>query len=574
MITLSSLVSKFLKRQALSRLEKSTIQADLSIGDAGKPARLWNTIQHLTDNQWTNNRPTNISILQIGDSVSVDMLPFFSGRFPIAGNVVGSPNQTLAGSAALTTPRTEYAKTPWGCSVVLPSSGASIIFGPQIASSTRFTPGRYLTVHYEAVTGGGSFKVQKETSDNTWVDVATIDTNVTGASTYTVWNSSALSAPISTRIKLVWVSGSCAIYAAGVALNLNNTPDTASDWNGVCACNTSMGGSYASQWDTVPQAVWNTLLANLQTNVVIIRELMDDSAAIYKASLLSLIAKLKIAKSRIDIVIVGTHPTPTGTDTLNIAQDAASREICDSGQYLFVDVAKEYPATYAEGLTIGFNESGSVHLNASGYFFVGWVTWKYLAELENWMQTTHVSGTQPGIKWDRHGVQGSFRMLHNPDVEDVVFGTITTSGATAGPVAGWQEVFHGTSATKQSGGYSRKLGSYYVENWDTAGRSYRSVIYLPAVSKNLLATEEINGYGATHALIVSAPANYADNIFEVKTESSQSLYGTCRSGADKLGRLFSNAVPTYADDAAATADTDLPAGGFYKVTGSTVLHVK
>jgi hypothetical protein len=69
-----------------------------------------------------------------------------------------------------------------------------------------------------------------------------------------------------------------------------------------------------------------------------------------------------------------------------------------------------------------------------------------------------------------------------------------------------------------------------------------------------------------------------DQSFNINSIGSRPIYflteGSLKGGLTSSGRPFFNAVPSYADDAAADADSALPSGGFYKITGSRVVYQK
>jgi len=540
-----------------------------TLAKAGKPSRLFNTIKRLYDYR-SGLKPMMVSTLKVGDSWALDVEDYIRGAIGQCGYLTGPISASLT-NATLTTGKSEYSKTPWGQSIVVDASGEYATWGVYsggVASAGRFQASRFLTVHYEAINGGGSFKVQYEDRTGAWVDVATIDTNNSGSSIYTVWESSALAGVESPRVRTVWVSGSSKIYAAGAAANSANSPSAGTNRAGGVFCDVSYGGSTAAEWDDTPQAAWTALLGWLKTDIVFIRESREIDITTWESKINSLVTKLRTARSTTDLVFIGSHPI---TDEMGassaLATDALLRTYCETNGHLFVDVRAFFPATWAASNSIGFQNADGIHLVAQGSTFAKSVIWRHLGPLADFIGEADPT-TRNGPWWFYGGAQRQFFIQQDGNVEDAYFGTVHTHRGTTSPNPGIQWIFNKRDTSSVSEGWQITYGGQPFWQMDSSNRHLVSST-TSTLSRTLGGTMEImSGQAARHALRVSGVSGQSSPIFEVRTGAAHNASGTLVAGNRAAGTPFAN-LNTYADNAAALAG-GLVATDFYKTATGEV----
>jgi len=562
------------QRTALELGTAATADKNAENLSAGKPARLFNTIKQIQAS-YSAGKSICISTLTVGDSVGMNCDDHIRGQIGTQGKLC-APWEAILSGATLSTINTEWASSPFGRSISLAASNDSAIFGKLSGitySGSRFDPARYFTVHYEAVSGAGSFKLQYETTANSWTDVATIDANNSGASTYTIYQSAQIAAPKTARVRVLWVSGPVKIYAAGATmLPANAQTAAANQRHGLMRADLSSASSYAQQWDTIPQATLTTLLTYLKTDIVFIRELYDTDLTAYQTSMASFVAKLKIARPTIDIVFIGTHPTIYTTKDAN--QDNWTRDYCETNGHLFVDMHRHFPLTYAEGVAIGLNNSGDdVHLTTAGRFYAESVLWNHLYPLQTAINkiadtTQSAVARKFGPTFTQHGVQGSFGMTYDGNVETVTFGVYDAAGTGDLPVLTWNTTFD-TNASffplKQKFGNTQTYSTT-----DYLCRTFESNLSSTALSRLPSSIRETHtGATGTAGHVISGVAGQSANLLEIKAAASRSATGSSVGGFTSAGGLFST-LPTYANDAAIVSATFTTASCTTTATSKTV----
>ena len=547
--------------------------ADGAAKQSGKPSRLYKTQKDFSNNR-LSTKPVILSTLIVGDSWALGVDDYIKGQIGQAGYITGPIGAALT-NATLTTGKSEYAKTPWGQSVVIDASGEFSIWGVSsggIASAGRFQASRYLTVHYEAVSGGGTVQLQYEDRTGAWQTVGNIDTNNSGASTYTVYESSALAGVESPRVRLNWISGSSKIYAAGAVANPANVAASGTNRAGGVFCDVSYGGSTAEEWDATPQAAWTALLGYLKTNIVFVRESREISLATWETKINSLVSKLRTARSTIDIVFIGSHPIGSGFGTTADDTDAFLRTYCATNDHLFVDMRSFFPATWAASFAIGLQNADEVHLTNDGNTFARSIIWRHLPEITNFLgefSTTY----QNYPAFTATGVQKQFLIQQDGNVENAIFGTIHTHRGTTSPNPGIQIVFNKRDTSFLSEGLSWTYGGQPYWQMDSSNRHFVSSTGV-ALGKTLGGTMEVNSGQTTRlALRVSGVTGQTANISEVRTGASATASGTLVAGHSPIGTPFAT-LTSYLTDALADADTALVSGAFYQLTGSRVIYRK
>lgn len=528
---------------------------------AGKPSRLFNTLKRLSASR-TASKPIVLSTLSVGDSWALSVDDYIKGLIGTSGYLVGPGDITaVATSATITAPKTEYAKTPWGQSGVVDTSGGYVTWGLISGGSPaagRFCAARFLTVHYEAVNGGGSFKVQYESRTGAWTDVATINTNNSGASTYAVWESSALASVETPRIRTVWVSGISKIYAAGAAANSANDPATATGRTGGIFCDVSVGGSNAVQWDATPQAVWTALLGWLKTDIVFVRERRDNEIGAWETAITSLVSKVRTARAGTDFVFIGAHPTTeiTGAGS-DRDTDALLKTYTETNGHLFIDLRSFFPTTYDLSNTIGFQDVDGIHQSNDGKIFARSVVWKHLSPVRDFVFEAEPR-KQNGPWFSTDGVQKQFFIQQDGNVEDAYFGTTWTHRGTTSPGSGFTARFMKRDTSSISEGLQFTYQSQPFWQMNSQCRHYISGASNNTLSRSLGAVMEVNtGLETISALRVSGITGQTEWIFPCHVGAAYNASGTRVSGFDHNGNLSLRAYTTTTRDAIASPTAGL-----------------
>jgi len=545
----------------------------------GRPNRLYNLTAKI-ENDILASKPTVVSTLTIGDSIARNCDDYIRGRIGTLGQVVGIFSCATEGTPTLSGTNSEYAKTPFGNWKQLDSSGDALIFGKNYAtgvpSSSRLDVARFFSVHYEAVSGGGSFKFQYESDvDGVWTDITTINTNNSGASTYTIYESSALT-PKTARIRCLWVSGTSTIYTAGASLYAANAPAGGDGRCGAVTCDVSSGGSTASQWALTTSATWTTFLAWAKTDVVIVRELMDGTYADYQTGITNLVATLRAVKPTLDFIFVGTHAT--NSDSNNLLQDAWTKAFCETNGFLFVDCHANMPATWAAGVTAGlYNGSNHPHLTTAGSNFVSGLIWQHMAPLHDFVHRRSDSTRKLGPVFNKDGIQGpKFYISFDGNIEDSIVGVMDHSSGTDSPNPPFcTKYLKNLPWTVTAGGMAEMRFQQYTRFVDLYGRNFYSSMWSTGLlTRALTSTVELwSSQADIKALILSAITGQTANIEEVRTGVSLSSAGTLKAGYSPLAVPFAT-LTSYANDAAADADTALPSGGYYQISGARTIYRK
>jgi hypothetical protein len=544
------------------------------------PQKLYNTMKRISDYRMSQ-RPFMLSTMYLGDSWSLNVEDNLYGLMGFSGYLVGPANcATTPSDGIKTAAYSDYDKTPFGLSLILNADGEYVTFGKNYQGSfskARLQPSRYITVHYEAVRGGGSFLVQYEDRNGNWEYLTTINTDNGSSSIYTVYQSPALAEVQSPRIRTSWVSGSVRIYAAGASAYLNNDPPRGSNRGGAVICDTSYGGSSFVSYDKVPQSAWNALIGWTNPDLIFIRELREaDLNSAWLPAVRRVISRIKTAKSNVDFVFVGSHPVPDSHVEVAETTDAAMRTFCSQNDHLFVDMRAFFPQTIEASRAIGLNRAdpADVHLTEQGNIFARSVIWQHLSQMVDFANETDSAG---GVKnmptFTGQGVKGSFMIEQDGNTEDVYTGTLWSHRGGDGFMPGWTTAYWKRSNAQKSEGFSQ----LFMNNpyWQTSSYQTHFVSGTTSeLSRSWNAFMEINAsQNYRTALIASGSSGQSADIFQIRTNSSASSSGSVTAGADKSGRLFTS-MPVYESHDAADADATLQSGGFYKLKGSRVVYAK
>jgi len=231
-----------------------------------------------------SNTQMQFSLMALGDSWMQDMeiAEPLVGRVGQIGQIFRATNATLTGSAAT------YGSTaginqgysrgsPYGDSVIMTGTSTALMSGE---AGGRIFPAARASVIYKQQATAGSFKVQvMNRTDDNFADVGTV-TIAAGSSDLIVgvdFDITAVNgkyAPFSTKVQIVWLSGTVEIIGIGVG-QVASYATTQSSRNGVISWNCGANASTAAQYASIPQYAWNGILPYLKTSMFVLHEFRE-----------------------------------------------------------------------------------------------------------------------------------------------------------------------------------------------------------------------------------------------------------------------------------------------------------
>jgi hypothetical protein len=283
----------------------------------------------------------------------------FGGRI-VAGN--DASFYTLAGGSTSTGPYA-YNKAFGGTHINLGASGTATFNG--VASSTRPLYGRQIQVWYWSETGGGTFKVQKNsvaatgtysdlipdnagTATGTTAASATIDAAEGGGTgalrlqTYTMTNYEYI------NVRCTGLSGSAKIVAVGVI----EVPDQrGSRITGYSEISCAVGGSQPSHWDDITDAALTTLITSWDPSVVYFRGY--ETLSQWQTEWAAFVARIRAIKPSIEVVVIGMHNTGDAQGNALDSTDAFLQDWCDDNDGVFIPVRNRV-GTFKNNIATGF----------------------------------------------------------------------------------------------------------------------------------------------------------------------------------------------------------------------------
>lgn len=333
-------------------------QADLQLAFDGKQTRTWDgavlprTKRRLAVEAAAGAiRPFRLKHLVMGDSYNVSLSELMDTQIAPLREVGFGTTHTIVG--AVTTDLAQWTRTPNAGTIYrLTGSGQSVQYG----GATDFECYR-IKVYYQAEDVTGTFAVETNTASAGWTEVP----GATTASPINVDNNGTTGVGIFTydfstaeprRLRAKWISGTVRIL--GFVLS-DIREDVNSPRGGSAEYNFSAGGQNLSDWAQCPQAIWNTILRDLEPDFVSIKG--DDSNwnGVCDATSSGLYGKMQIARD-MDWIFVGRHPasasqydgqaegsnTNSGSELL--VMDRQMRDFAIAQSQMWVNPRKIFPA--------------------------------------------------------------------------------------------------------------------------------------------------------------------------------------------------------------------------------------
>jgi hypothetical protein len=508
---------------------------------------------------------------------------FWYGRFGIGGRICVPDDETEGFVTRANGTTTGASSASWCGSNwwEVPTNGT--VTKNSWWTGSAFVPVSRATVVYFTESGGGTFKLQHSLDGSSWTDISGASYNCSGGTRTLVYQTVVIDGNFCRdyRVRAIGLSGTCRIVALGAhlpgsAVAAGNRPQGCIVWD------MGEGGTVPGDWVAMPQAGFTTAIQGFDPDVVFIRGW--DVLADWQAHLPTLVSRLRTAKPLVDIIVVGRHPTnvdgPSQTGLLDTPQDAWVREYCRNNNMTFVDV-KPFLPIWSEGVSrLWYNNSDGVHLTELGEAAVDAIVRDHIPILRGAVpHRWKIIGTTPTRNW-LHGTQGvmangQWRVVGESGTALLSVGMINPDGNTEANfqnlpgtgivrlklISGWQHdgrlgFVNGNTLTGIIG-----AGRMWIGNAGTISGNVEG-----GINKN------INAAIATQAPATTVPAamfggiaSQTAHILTINTGASTTSDGTVVGGFTATGRLFA-VVPSYADDAAADADSALPAGGLYRTT--------
>ena len=586
--------------------------ADMTAGQLGEArdalnvrsmsSPLWKPLKRISTLQ-DSAKPIVIRSLTIGDSWGLNATSGFNANFGNFGQVVGPSASDKAGVTAgnvfVTPAFASYGKTPFEGRYVSMVGTGNVVFGPGEGAHRFGASGRVIVVMYERVSGGGTISVEYETATagvfapvgaigsyqaasgtGTLPGASLIDTGAgAGASEFAI-ATFVMPSAATPRVRCTWVSGSAAVFAAGVVGTADLETLSGTSRQGHVDLSLAMGGARLSYFNSIPQATWNTLLGWLKPDFIFFREKSEVALGAWQPDFEQLMPKLAAAYSQSAVVCIGSHPTNDTSESLNDSIDDYEEQWCANNGALFIPMRQYFPA-FADYSAMGLGDA--IHMKIPGVRYAEKVIWNYF-EPFHFFAMDGSTGSPGGIRPMGSGVSTpEWWATYDSNIPGQVGRLgIRDKGRDAG--GNYPPAFE-VRALPATGGFSRGFQLYSGNSlpfWhtDSIGRSMIGAGTLPTrdpgdpgASGNGAHFEVFADNPGLIGLSLQAETGMNQNIMEVRTGATTAAGGTLISGVSKFGIPFAN-LSTYESDAAADADANLPPGGFYKITGSRAVYQK
>jgi hypothetical protein len=332
-------------------------------------------------------RPYRVKHLVMGDSYNVSLSELLDTQVAPLREVGFGLTHTTAG--AVVTDTAQWTRTPNGGTLYrMTGAGQSVQYG----GATDIECYR-IKVFYQAEDITGTFAVETNTNSAGWVEVPTATT----ASPINADNGIAtpgvqiftydFTSTEPRKVRAKWVSGTVRI----LGFVLSDIREAANDLrSGSAEYGFSTGGQDLVNWASCPQAIWNTIIQNLEPDFVTIKG--DDSNwnGVCDATSTGLYGRMQIARD-MDWVFIGRHPasasqydgqaeganTNSGSELL--AMDRQMRDFAIAQNQLWVNPRKIFPAysvmqattimNGAENTTAKLISGDNTHLTPAGNYY-------------------------------------------------------------------------------------------------------------------------------------------------------------------------------------------------------------
>jgi len=525
-------------------------------------------------------RPFRLKQLVMGDSYGVNLTDQLKTQVAPVREVGFGITNTISGGAVTDT--AQWTRTPIGGTLWrLSGAGHSVEYGG--GTSAAAVECYRIKCFYQLESGGGTFALETNTNEAGWVEVpgattaSPIATTTGGAIGCGIFSYDFTATELR-RLRAKWISGTVRI----LGFVLSDIREDVSTPRGGCAVyKFDVGGITISNNNQCPQAIWNTILQNIEPDFVTLKG--DDSnwTGVLGTASTDLYQMIQTARP-MDWIMVGRHPAsaaqysgqgpPDNSSNDLLSMDREMRDFAIAQGQLWVNSRKIMPpysvmtaATIIAGdnthlsprgqalesdaimriLTAALPEAWKVHKPENNTGFLP----RYSAQP---LGVTLPAGKSMGYDMvGRTGTGGNATLLRhyfsiskNGDDGEVGIhtGNSTEMRVFANRFGGWF-FSYGTS------GFGNGLA--------TTPRSPSACVEIHAGNRTTNAVLSLSG---------SASHNVNNPLMTVRSgaDITSGTEGTVTLSIYMSGRIAPT-IPTYANDAAADADALLLSGQLYKI---------
>jgi hypothetical protein len=513
-----------------------------------------------------------LSCLLLGDSYVVDLRGVLDSQVAPVREVGFGPAAILDGGSVAEHGRFDL--TPSGTLWKLTSTGQTVQFPPEMEAYR-------LKVFYSTGADGGSFTLESSTSGGIWFEipggnpVSTLSAAGTGAGVFSY------DFPLTEkrRVRARWVSGTVRI----LGFVLSDIRDNAMVNRGGCAVHDlSQGGIEVFRGSETPQAVWDTILRNLQPDFCTYKAL-DEWRPV---ELSEYYGKIQQAWP-MDWVMVSRHPMnasfypPNAAGTELVSEDIALRDFALSRGQLFINARSMFPDMDTM-LDLGLAVDGDVHLTALGNHYQNQIVMDVLSAA---LKPAAASGGMVNRADFEYGTRYRSNALGivgkaGPQMMLDLWSSVN-SGLNYRPMFGISKLDDAETIGFHSGYNSRCyaiIGNGGRMIWNNSNSGWGEG--LPQVPRSASAGAEFFAGDRTSSppLSVSSTSTHTGDVFAVFKDASAGSAGTRAAGIAKDGsadfaRLKAE-LPVYPGHNAADNDASLKQGQFYKLSTGRAVYQK
>lgn len=522
-------------------------------------------------------RPFRLKQLVMGDSYGVNLIEELRTRVaPIREVGFGITNTTAGGTAV---DLAQWTRTPIGGTLWrLSGAGHSVEYGG--GTSAAAVECYRVKVFYQTESGGGTFALETNTNEAGWVEVP----GATTASPIATTTGGAIGCGIFSydfsttelrRLRAKWVSGTVRI----LGFVLSDIREDVNAPRGGCAVyKFDVGGINIASNNQCPQAIWNTILQNIEPDFVTLKG--DDSnwTGVLGTGAADVYGMMQTARP-MDWILVGRHPAsaaqyagqgpPDNSGNELLSMDREMRDFAIAQGQLWINSRKIMPP-YAVMTAATIIAGDNTHLSPRGQ------------ALEN-EAIMRVLSTAISDGWRMHKVDSNTGFLPRysaqtvgsalPAGKSMAFDFVgrTGSGINYKPVFGISkngddgEIGIHAGSFNEMRVFANRFGGWFFSH-GTGGFGNG----LATTPRNPSALLELHAANRTTAAVLSLSGSASHNannpLMTVRSgaDITSGTEGTVTLSIWMSGRIAPT-IPTYANDAAADADSALLSGQLYKV---------
>lgn len=516
--------------------------------------------------------PFRLSCLMLGDSYAVDLQAVLDSQVAPVRELGFGPGAVLEGGASTESGRFDL--FPTGNLWRLDGAGQSAQFPPEIEAYR-------IKVFYSTSADGGSFALETSSNGGPWAQVlgagaiSTASAGEVGAGVFSY------DFPLTDRrrVRAKWVSGTVRV----LGFVLSDIRENAGANRGGCAVHDlSFGGIEVFRGRETPQAVWDTILRNIQPDFCTYKALDEWKPAEFS----EYYNKIQQAWP-MDWVMVSRHPMNSTSYPANaagnelVAEDRALRDFALANGQLFVNARSMFP-DIGTMMELGMITQGDVHLTAMGNTYQAQMVMDVLSAALKPSKDNGGMMTRPDFEYGSRYRRNALGIVGAGGPQMMLdLWTSVNSAANYRPMFGVSKLDDVETIGLHSGPLSRcfaVIGSGGKLLWNNS--EYGWAAGLPQSWRSASAGAEFFAGDRTGmpSLAVSATSGHTGDVFAVFKDASASSPGTraagiAKDGSADFGRLKAE-LPVYSGHGAADDDASLKQGQFYKLSTGRAVYQK